>query len=168
MINRRAKKIAGIAVVVLAVGGGAYLAGAKARCAGGSCDAKVQTAALTSSGQTTCEKVHASTVAANASCDAKAATAATASTNGSCDAKVRTTAVTDAEACSYLKSHAVKAAAASAKEGERSEGTCPMSGNGFCPMEKGAKGDAAKRNVNQKAEPKGVMVSVVPSPASSR
>lgn len=151
MIKGKTRKIAGIVAVVLAVGGGAYLTGAKAL---GTCDGKAKRAAMTAGDRTTCEKVHASAMAStNGSCDAKARRAAMASS--ACDAKAQNAVLTDADACPYLKAHAAKA---STKQSDCPEGTCPM--------EDGAKG--AQKGAPKKAEAKGVMASVVPSPASSR
>jgi len=173
MINDKIEKGAIIAAVVLAVGVGAYIAGAKAL---GACDskAKAKNTAMTSNGATTCEKVHASAMASKNGADAKATTAAMASetcgdkaktaamASGTCDAKAKNAVMTtDADACPYVKSQATRTAAVSAKEGCPPE-ACEASGSGACPMEKGAKG-AGKR-----AEAKGVMAGVVPAETTTK
>lgn len=153
MINDKIERGAIIAAVVLAVGVGAYFAGAKAL---GACDskAKAKSTAMASNGATTCEKIHAS---------------ATASKNGA-DAKARNAVMTDADACPYMKSQkaqAARTAAVFAKEGCPPE-ACEASGSGACPMEKGAKGSPSKKVENKKAAPKGTMASVVPAETTTK
>ena len=168
MINGKVKQIAGIAAVVLAVGGGAYLAGANGL---GMCDtkAKARYGAMTSNNVTTCEKVHASTMAsANGAFEVKAKNTAMASATGSCGAKATNAVMADAEACPYLKSQATKTAVVSAGEGDCPEGSCEMAGSGTCPMEKDGKGKASKKVENKKTAPKGAMASVVPGAEATK
>jgi hypothetical protein len=186
-MKENARKIAGIAAVVLAVGGGTYLAGSNGL---GACDAKAKATALTNAGATTCEKVHASAMAkadgavtaknaavtddccadeakaTNAAmvskdgdCGAKATNAVLTSKSGDCGAKVKNTVLTGAEACPYMKSHTAKTTVVSAQEGDCSEGACPT--------EKDAKG-ASKKAEPQKATPKRTMASVVPAESATK
>ena len=174
MSEGKTRKIAGIAAVVLVVGGGAYLAGAKGL---GACDAKAkaQNAALTKASGMTCEKVHASASSADGAIKAKNAAVTTASAaddccegeaktthatmvskDGDCGAKVKNAVLTGAEACPYLKSHTAKTAVVSAQAGDCSEGACPM--------EQGA----SKKVDHQKAAPKRTMASVVPAAETTK
>jgi hypothetical protein len=115
MINDKIEKGAIITAVVLAVGGGAYFAGAKAL---GACDskAKAKNTAMTSNGATTCEKIHASTMASKNGADAKARNAAMTSTDAKADDCGESKATTAAMASSTCGDKATTAAMAS-KEG---------------------------------------------------
>jgi hypothetical protein len=189
MIKEKTVKVAEIAAVVLAVGVGAYFAGAKAL---GACDskAKAKNTAMASNGATTCEKVHASAMASKngtdakattaamaskeGSCDAKATTAAMASKGGSCDAKATNAVMTTGGSCGSKAKNAVMTTDADACPYTKSqatrtaavsakEGDCSEEA---CPMEKGAKG--AKKDAKKKAEAKGTMASVVPAEAATK
>ena len=196
MIRGKTRKVAGIAAVVLAVGVGAYIAGAKAL---GACDAKAKAknTAMTSNGATTCEKIHASAMASRNGADAKARNAAVTETDakaddcceskattaamasGTCDAKAKNAVMTSAGgSCSAKATNAVMTDA-DACPYMKSQATrtavvsakedCPpeaWSGSGACPMEKGGKG--VKKDARKKAEAKGVMASVVPAEATTK
>ncbi|MBI2951068.1 hypothetical protein HYY27_03190 [bacterium] len=152
MINDKIEKGAIIAAVVLAVGGGAYFAGAKAL---GACDskAKAKNTALTSNGATTCEKIHASAMAsrngadakarnatvtetdakADDCCESKATTAAMAS--GTCDAKAKNAVMTSTGGSCSAKA---TTAAMASKDGscESKATTAVMTDADACPYTK--------------------------------
>lgn len=193
MIKGKTRKIAGIVAVVLAVGGGAYLTGAKAL---GACDAKAKAskASATSGSATTCEKVHASAMASsNGSCEAKAKNTATTtasavkaddccaseathtvmtSKNGSCEAKATQAVLTSkngsceakAKSTVMTDADACPMKAQATKTASAKAGDCS---EGACPMEKGAKEGASKK-VEQKAAPKRTMASVVPAAETAK
>ena len=185
-MNEKLRKGAGIAAMVLLVGGGTYMAGGKTL---GTCGAKAKAtnAAMTTGEATTCEKVHASAMAStggncgakatNAAvttasvgtkddcCDGRETGAAATSTADACGAKATHTVMTSvdgADACPYLKAHAAKATAVSAQAGD-----CPE-GSASCPMNEAGKGNASRKVENKKTEPKAVMASMVPPPAASK
>ena len=198
MIKEKTKKAAGIAAVVLAVGVGAYIAGAKAL---GACDskAKAKNTAMTSNGATTCEKIHASAMAskngtdpkaknaamtstnakADDCCESKATTAAMASKDGSCDAKA-TTAAMASGTCDAKATNAVMTDAdACPYMKSQAAKTAAVSAKEDCPPEaceasgSGAcpmekGGKGAKKDARKKVEAKGTMASVVPAAEATK
>lgn len=144
MINDKIEKGAIIAAVVLAVGVGAYIAGAKAL---GACDskAKAKNTAMTSNGATTCEKIHASAMASKNGADAKARNVAVTSTDAQADDCCESKATTAAMASSTCGDKATTAAMASKNGSCESKATnAVMTDADACPYMKSQKAQAVK------------------------
>jgi hypothetical protein len=163
-------KVLGIASVLLAVGGGVYIAGAKdgSETKSGKDQTCAHASATKAATSKECsDKAHAAGKAGDThACEVKAGGAAT-TTSADC-AKGSATKAAAGKACPHMKAGAAKTSTASATAGECSGGSCDKSAGGSCPMGKTGAGAAKKVGAKASASKDAASASLVTDPPAAK